>query len=118
MKGLVIKFGGMACKAGIPDNGVSLIVNVTQWDGAFWTVGGFKMPEDVHLTWNGGTLKVGDIIEIEFAEFDEASTPAVEEKHSCISDKSLIDTGSPDIWKRKLETYYRLKKVLEEENII
>ena len=30
MKGLIIKRGNEVCKAGIPDNGVSLMVNITR----------------------------------------------------------------------------------------
>ena len=62
MKGLIIKRGNEVCKAGIPDNGVSLMVNITRYEGAYWNVGGLKMPGDVHVTWNGGTLEVGDEI--------------------------------------------------------
>ena len=118
MKGLIIKRGNEVCKAGIPDNGVSLMVNITRYEGAYWNVGGLKMPGDVHVTWNGGTLEVGDEIEVEFAEFDEATLPHTEESH-----KSLLDTialthvdDSPDMWNRKLDTYNRLKKMLKEEN--
>ena len=100
MKGLIIKRGNEVCKAGIPDNGVSLMVNITRYEGAYWNVGGLKMPGDVHVTWNGGTLEVGDEIEVEFAEFDEATLPDTEESH-----KSLLDTialthvdDSPDMW--------------------
>ena len=67
---------------------------------------------------NGGTLEVGDEIEVEFAEFDEATLPDTEESH-----KSLLDTialahvdDSPDMWNRKLDTYNRLKKMLKDEN--
>ena len=118
MKGLIIKRGNEVCKAGIPDNGVSLMVHITRYEGAYWNVGGLKMPGDVHVTWNGGTLEVGDEIEVEFAEFDEATLPDTEESH-----KSLLDTialthvdDSPDMWNRKLDTYNRLKKMLKEEN--
>ena len=104
MKGLIIKRGNEVCKAGIPDNGVSLMVNITRYEGAYWNVGGLKMPGDVHVTWNGGT--------------HEATLPDTEESH-----KSLLDTialthvdDSPDMWNRKLDTYNRLKKMLKDEN--
>lgn len=42
MKGLIIKRGNEVCKAGIPDNGVSLMVNITRYEGAYWNVGGLK----------------------------------------------------------------------------
>ena len=94
------------------------MVNITRYEGAYWNVGGLKMPGDVHVTWNVGTLEVGDEIEVEFAEFDEATLPDTEESH-----KSLLDTialthvdDSPDMWNRKLDTYNRLKKMLKDEN--
>lgn len=119
MKGLIIKRGNEVCKAGIPDNGVSLMVNITRYEGAYWNVGGLKMPGDVHVTWNGGTLEVGDEIEVEFAEFDEATPPVAEESHKSLLEAASVhvDDGS-EIWNRKLDTYYRLKKILEDENII
>ena len=40
MKGLIIKLKDTMFKAGIPNYGVSLIVNITRYDGAFWSVGG------------------------------------------------------------------------------
>ena len=118
MKGLIIKLKDTMFKAGIPNYGVSLIVNITRYDGAFWSVGGLRMPGEIHVTWNGGMLEVGDEIEVEFAEFDEATLPDTEESH-----KSLLDTialthvdDSPDMWNRKLDTYNRLKKMLKDEN--
>lgn len=45
MKGLIIKRGNEVCKAGIPDNGVSLMVNITRYEGAYWNVGGLKCLE-------------------------------------------------------------------------
>lgn len=119
MKGLIIKRGDEICKAGIPNCGVGLMVNIIRNDGAFWSVGGVKMPGGIHVTWNGGMLNVGDEIEVEFAEFDEATPPVAEESH-----KSLLETASahvddsPEIWNRKLDTYYRLKKILEDEKNI
>ena len=119
MKGLIIKRGNEVCKAGIPDNGVSLMVNITRYEGAYWNVGGLKMPGDVHVTWNGGMLEVGDEIEVEFAEFDEATPPVAEESHKSLLEAALsyVD-DNPEQWNYKLDTYYRLKKILEDENII
>lgn len=119
MKGLIVKCENNVCKAGVPDNGVGLMVNITRYDGAFWSVGGLRMPGEMHVTWNGGMLKVGDEIEIEFATIDEASPTVAEESH-----KSLLEAASarvddsPEMWNRKLDTYYRLKKILEDENLI
>lgn len=113
MKGLIIKWKGDVCKAGISDNGVSLMINLTRYDGAFWSVGGLKMPEEIHVAWNGGMLEIGDEIEVEFAEFDEPTPHAEEESHKSILEKaSLSVTDNEDIWNRKLTTYYRLKEIL------
>lgn len=115
MKGLIVKHEDKICKAGIPLNGISLTANVTWHSGAYWSVGGLKMPEEVHLIWNGGILEVGDIIEVEIAEFGEASIPVLEEKHSSLMENTseMVEDYSKD-----LELYYRLKKVLEDENLI
>ncbi|MDC2163356.1 hypothetical protein [Bacteroides thetaiotaomicron] len=119
MKGFIIKRGNNVYKAGIPNYGVGLMVNIIRNDGVFLSIGGIKMPGEIHVTWNGGMLKVGDEIEVEFAEFDEATSPVAEESH-----KSLLETAlshvddSLEQWNRKLDTYYRLKKILEDENII
>ena len=106
-------------KAGIPNYGVSLIVNITRYDGAFWSVCGLRMPGEIHVTWNGGMLEVGDEIEVEFAEFDEATPPVAEESHKSLLEAALsyVD-DNPEQWNYKLDTYYRLKKILEDENII
>jgi hypothetical protein len=119
MKGFIIKRGNNVYKAGIPNYGVGLMVNIIRNDGVFLSVGGVKMPGEIHVTWNGGMLKVGDEIEVEFAEFDEATPPVAEESHKSLLEAASVhvDDGS-EIWNRKLDTYYRLKKILEDENII
>lgn len=121
MKGLIIKWRDVVCKACIPHGGVSLLANITRYDGAFWNVGGLRMPGEIHVTWNGGMLKIGDEIEVEFAEFNEneATPPVAEESHKFLLEAASADVDtSPDMWNRKLDTYYRLKKILEDENII
>ena len=72
----------------------------------------------MHLVWDGGMLEVGDVIEVEVAEFDEASAPVWEEKHCCPTRTASNDTDNPKEWEHKLDLYYRLKKVLEDENLI
>lgn len=111
MRGLIVKFEDKVCKAAIPDSGVSLLATIAHSDDPFWSIG------EIHQIWNGGMLKVGDRIEIEFAEFDEASEPVAEEKHSCCKLNNSAD-DDPEMWKHKLDSYYELKKVLEEEHII
>lgn len=119
MKGLIVKWGNEVCKAGIPDCGVSVIVNVTRYDGAYWSLGGVRMPGEMHVTWNGGTLEVGDELEVEFAEFDEATLPVAEESHKALLEAASAQVDdSPELLDRKLDTYYRLKKILEDENLL
>lgn len=119
MKGLIVKRGDDIYKVGIPDCGVGLMVNVSRYGGAFWGVGGLRMPGEMHVTWNGGMLQVGDEIEVEFAEFDEATPPVAEESHQSLLEAAAARTDDdPEIWNRKLDTYYRLKKILEDEHLI
>lgn len=116
MKGLIVKQGDDVCKVGIPDSGVCLMANVTRYDGAFWTVGGVRMPGEIHVTWNGGMLKVGDQIEVEFAEFDEATLPVAEESHKSVLEAAAArPQDDPELWNRKLDAYYQVKKILEKE---
>ena len=89
------------------------------YDGGSWNIGGLKMPEGIHVTWNGGEFKIGDEIEVEFAELDEVASPVAEESHESILKKAcLLSDDNDDVWNRKLDTYYWLKKKLEEEGII
>ena len=74
MKGLIVKSKDKTCKAGIPQCGVGIVANITWHSGLTWTLSGLKMPEEIHLVWNGGMLEIGDVVEVEIAEFDEAST--------------------------------------------
>ena len=115
MKGLIVKYKDKVCKASVPLGGALLTADVTWHSGAYWSVGGLKMPEEVHFIWNGSILEVGDVIEVEVAEFDEASAPVSEEKHS-----SLIEKMSERVedYSKDLELYYQLKKILEDENLI
>ena len=80
MKGLLVKSKDKISKAGIPQNGVGLVGNITWHSGASWSVGGLRVSDEMHLVWDGGMLEVGDVIEVEVAEFDEASAPVWEEK--------------------------------------
>lgn len=118
MKGLLVKNKDKISKAGIPQNGVGLVANITWHSGASWSVGGLRVSDEMHLVWDGGMLEVGDVIEVEVAEFDEASAPVWEEKHCCPTRTASNDTDNPKEWEHKLDLYYRLKKVLEDENLI
>ena len=89
MKGLIVKYKDKVCKASVPLGGALLTADVTWHSGAYWSVGGLKMPEEVHFIWNSGMLEVGDVIEVEVAEFDEASMPVADEKHSSLMKKDV-----------------------------
>ena len=123
MKGFKIRSTtreGEVYKAAIPDGMVDVTVNVTRYDGAYWSAGGLKEGK-VHIVWEcGGGLKAGDEIVVEFTELDEA-TPYVElETHaSCVKRMEAVEEDDdPEVWRRKLERYRRLKKILEEEQKI
>lgn len=119
MKGIIVKWRNSVWKAGIPNYGVSLMIMQHGYDGGHWNIGGLKMPEEMHIIWNGGELKIGDEIEVELTELDEVTPPIAEESHDSILKKVCLSSGDgDDIWNRKLDTYYRLKKKLEEEQII
>ena len=76
------------------------------------------MSDEMHLVWDGGMLEVGDVIEVEVVEFDEASATVWEEKHCCPTRTASNDIDNSKEWEHKLDLYYRLKKVLEDENLI
>lgn len=67
---------------------------------------------------DGGLLEVGDVIEVEVAEFDEASAACLGWKTCCPTRTASNNTDNPKEWEHKLDLYYRLKKVLEDENLI
>lgn len=120
MKGLIVKsttWNGETCKIGMPDGGVGIAVNAMERDKyCFWSIGGYNLKEERHWIWKGGELHVGDKIEIEFAEFDEATPPVLKKPHSCPNPPKKDD--SPENWQFKLKTYQKLKKVLEDEGLI
>lgn len=123
MKGMIVKsnLGGKQdlFKVAVPDSSVDVTVNITRYDGAYWTVGGLKMPEEIHLTWTGGNLMPGDEIEIEIADIDKPTPYIHEVSHSSVKERMAAtmaeDEDDPVIWQRKLERYHRLKAILENE---
>lgn len=101
------------------DSIISVILRYGCSSGAIISLIGRDCPND--LTWLkgkpeiGGMLEVGDVIEVEVAEFDEASMPVADEKHSSLMKKM---SERVEDYSKDLEFYYRLKKVLEDENLI
>ena len=120
MEGLIVKsttWNGETCKIGMPDGGVGIAVNAMERDKyCYWSIGGYNPKEEMHWIWKGGELHVGDKIEIEFADFDEATPPVLKKPHSCPNSQEKDD--SPENWQFKLKTYQKLKKVLEDEGLI
>lgn len=115
MKGLIVKCKRDIFRAGIPNNEVSLMVNLIQYNVAFWHIGGFNLHENKHITWKEDMLEVGDEIEIQFAEFDNA-TPilAMDNNENNLNNIEKMVEDIDDYWSRKLKTYYLLKKALGE----
>ena len=125
MKGMIVK-SRLATeentqKIAIPGNLVNVTVNVTRYEGAHWSVGGFRMPGEMHLTWNGGKLVPGDEIEIEFTDIDKPDPTMYEVSHACLERRMALAAKagnsaiSEDIWQQKRERYHRLKALLESE---
>ena len=89
MKGLIVKsttWNGETCKIGMPGGRVGMAVKAMERDSyCSWSIGGYHKEEELHWVWKGGTLRVGDKIEIEFAEFDEdeATPPVLKYPHAC-----------------------------------
>ena len=46
MKGIIVKYKDIVCKAGIPHCGTLFTADITWHSGAYWSVGGLKMPEE------------------------------------------------------------------------
>lgn len=121
MKGLIVKsttWNGETCKIGMPGGRVGMAVNAMERSNyCYWSIGGYHKEEELHWTWKGGTLRVGDKIEIEFAEFDEdeATPPVLKYPHACPTPQK---DDSPEAWQFKLKTYQKLKKILADEGLI
>lgn len=49
MKGLLVKSKDKISKAGIPQNGIGLVGNITWHSGASWSVGGLRVSDEMHL---------------------------------------------------------------------
>ena len=119
MKGLIVRsttWDNETCQVGMPGEGVSIIINAMERDNhCHWSVGGYHPKEKKHWTWKGGTLHVGDEIEMTFAEFEEATPPVLKKPHTC---PAPPEDDSPEMWQFKLETYQKIKEVLKEEGLI
>ncbi len=123
MKGLIVKSNlageKETLKVAIPDGLVDVGLNITRYEGAYWSVGGLKMPEGIHFGWKGGTLKPGDEIEVEFADIEDTLPCEYQESHASLKERMtemLNHDDDTEAWQRKLERYHRLKAILESTN--
>lgn len=127
MKGMIIKskIEGKCelLKVAIPNGVVNAHVEMN-WcnDSPNWGVGGLKIPEEVHISWKGGRLQPGDEIYVEFADIEQPDSFIYQESHSSLKERMVMVSNNNDkdeeIWQRKLERYYRLKAILEDEGLI
>lgn len=122
MKGLIVKtmLSGEndKLKIAIPDGSVSVSIEMTRY-AATVGIGGLTK-NDVHVSWKGGDLQLGDEIHVEFADIEESPLTVWEETHSSLVERmvTMEKMDDEEVWKHKLEQYYRLKAILEAENLI
>lgn len=124
MKGMIVKskIAGEydTLKVAIPNGIVDTHVTMDRYNGVSWGVGGLKMPEEMHVSWQGGHLQSGDEIQIEFADVEQPAPLVFQESHSALKERMAMVPNDKDeeIWQRKLERYNRLKAILEAEGLI
>ena len=86
----------------------------------FWSISG--MEGNIHLTWDGGSLGVGDEIEVELTEIEEPTPCLNKVAHETLIERMTKiekqDTNEQEIQEWKLQRYYRLKKILEEKGLL
>lgn len=74
MKGFVVRHKGKEWKAGVSVEGSLGNEFILQEYESHWNTAGYvALPEAKSVVWNSDVLNVGDDVEIEFAEFNEAS---------------------------------------------
>lgn len=83
-------------------------------------IGGYDILKDTHISWFGTDIQPGDEINIEFAEIEESPLPVWQETHSSFVERMVAVSKKDDeeVWQHKLDLYYRLKAILESENLI
>lgn len=124
MKGFIIKtkLAGESdvLEVAVPDGSVNISIEMTR----YWAtvgIGGLKFPEDMHISFIGGDLQLGDEIYVEFADVEKSPLPIWQETHCSLVERMVTVSQKDDdeeILKRKLEQYYRLKAILEAEELI
>ena len=116
MKGIIVKSHVAGkddiTKVAIPNGIATAALTISCNDEVIWGIGAMTMPEGKSLSWNGGSMNVGDIICLKFTDVDKPSQPLSQES---IANQSSDDTRD---WDFKLERYHRLKAYLEDEHVI
>ena len=85
--------------------------------GATWNPSAYSPAAHESMSWGGGELKVGDEVELELAELDEADVaPPIGTSRDGEAPPITID--DPNVWMHKLYDYMRYKKILEDEGVI
>ena len=120
MRGFIVKsstWGDEVCRVGMEgEYSIGINFNVSRLGETYWGLGGFKMPEEHHWTWKGDSLRVGDVVEVEFADFKEATPPVAVELDTCSSVNN--DKMDPEMVQVLLEEYESLKRLLEQAGIM
>lgn len=128
MKGIIVKSHVAGkddiTKVAIPNGIATAALTISCNDEVIWGIGAMTMPEGKSLSWNGGSMNVGDIICLKFTDIDKPSQPLSHEfVDACMKGVPEEDGGehqSSDTreWDFKLGRYYRLKAFLENEHVI
>ena len=124
MKGFIVKtkLSGESdmLKVAIPNGNVKVWSNFTRY-GKTLTIGG-EDENNIRTLWKFGYFQSGDEIHIEFTDIDESSFPIRQENLLSIKENMVVMANDDDndkwVWQHKLDLYYRLKAILESENLI
>ena len=123
MKGFIItsKIAGESdmLEVALPYGIVTVSFEINR-DAHMMGIGGYDILKDTHISWLGTNIQPGDEINIEFAEIEESPLPVWQETHSSLVERMVAVSKKDDeeVWQHKLDLYYRLKAILESENLI
>ncbi len=123
MKGFIItsKIAGESdmLEVALPYGIVTVSFEINR-DAHMMGIGGYDILKDTHISWFGTNIQPGDEINIEFAEIEESPLPVWQETHSSLVERMVAVSKKDDeeVWQHKLDLYYRLKAILESENLI
>ena len=123
MKGFIItnKIAGESdmLEVALPYGSVTVSFEINR-DAHMMGIGGYDILKDTHISWFGTNIQPGDEINIEFAEIEESPLPVWQETHSSLVERMVAVSKEDDeeVWQHKLDLYYRLKAILESENLI